>query len=147
MIEGIKKIREAFKRITSRTRKKETMGPEKEKMDELRKEMKQIKEELKDSSKKEQIFADGEQLAEVPGIIEQKERKGDGWLVYGIRGEKWPKVIEIRVCKNKADKRKQKRRLYNAGNNRRKMIGMPLRRFTAKEKVRKRVVSESDTMK
>lgn len=147
MIEGIKRIREAFKRITSRTKSKETMTPEGEKIDKLRKEMKQMKEELKDSSKKETVFADGEQLAAVPEIIEQKERKGDGWLVYGLRGEKWPKVIEIRICKNKADKRKQKRRLYNAGNNRRKMIGMSLRRFTAKEKVRKRAVSESDTMK
>ena len=61
----------------------------------------------------------------------------------GIRGKIHPKVAEIKLCAN----RKQKRKLHNKGNNKRKMNGQPLKRFIAKQKVRKRKVSESDTMK
>ena len=66
-------------------------------------------------------------------------------IVYGTIELKMPKVyeweIEIRNIKREA------RKLYNAGNNERKMNGQPLKRFIAKQKVRKRKVSESDTMK
>lgn len=65
----------------------------------------------------------------------------------GNEGETHPKVVEVKICKNKREARKQKRKLHNAGNNKRKMNGQPLKRFIAKQKVRKRKVSESDTMK
>ena len=95
---------------------------------------------------KEVVFGDGKRPIVVPGII-QKEETRDGWLVYGIRGEMHPKVVEVKICKSKREARKQKRKLHNAGNNKRKMNGQPLKRFIAKQKVRKRKVSESDTMK
>ena len=93
------------------------------------------------------MFGDGEHPIIVPGIITQKEKTSDGWLVYGIRGETHQKVVEVKICKSKRETRKQKRKLHNAGNNERKMNGQPLKRFIAKQKVRKRKVSESDTMK
>ena len=133
MIEGIKKIRQAFARITKRLKKeqKET----------------QADENTKEIPEKEVVFGDGERPTIIPGVITQKEKTSDGWLVYGIRGEMHPKVVEVKICKNKREARKQKRKLHNAGNNKRKMNGQPLKRFIAKQKVRKRKVSESDTMK
>lgn len=117
MIEGIKKIREAFRKITAGLRKDGTINahPGYES---------HIKEKLKEKE-------------EVPGKAENI------WAVCGIRGKIYPKVVEIKLC---AD-RKQKRKLHNEGNNKRKMNGQPLKRFIAKQKVRKRKVSESDTMK
>lgn len=168
MIEGIKRIRKAFKRITERIKKTETAFDTKtdqalrlsenlEKMKEVRKKMMVIGEEmskaLEEKSKqinnnmKEVVFGDGKRPIVVPGIIIQKEETRDGWLVYGIRGEMHPKVVEVKICKSKREARKQKRKLHNAGNNKRKMNGQPLKRFIAKQKVRKRKVSESDTMK
>lgn len=168
MIEGIKKIREAFKRITERIKKAETAFDTKtdqalrlsenlEKMKEVRKKMMVTGEEmskaLEERSKqinnnmKEVVFGDGKRPIVVPGIIIQKEETRDGWLVYGEHGKVHPKVIEVKIYKNKREARKQKRKLHNEGNNRRKMNGQPLKRFIAKQKVRKRKVSESDTMK
>lgn len=123
MIEGIKKIREAFRRITEGFRKeqKETQTNENE----------------KELPEKEVVFADGEHPVVVPGVITQKEKTSDGWLVYGTRGKVHPKVIEVKICKDKREARKQKRRMYNKGNNIEKMQGMPLKRFIAKEKARK----------
>lgn len=121
MIEGIKKIREAFRKITAGLRKDGTINvhPECESY---------IKEKLEEgerhTNKKIEvpgeaiIFADGEKVAKLTNI-----------------------KIEIRNIKREA------RKLYNAGNNERKMNGQPLKRFIAKQKVRKRKVSESDTMK
>lgn len=133
MIEGIKKIRQAFARITKRLGKEQ-----KEKRED---------ENTKEIPEKEVVFGDGERPIIVPAIITQKEKIRDGWIVYGIRGKKRPKVVEVKICKSKRETRRQKRKLHNAGNNRRKMNGQPLKRFIAKQKVRKRKVSESDTMK
>lgn len=124
MIEGIKKIRQAFARITKRLGKKQ-----KEKQED---------ENAKEIPEKEVVFGDGEHPIIVPGIITQKEKTSDGWLVYGIRGETHQKVIEVKICKSKRETRKQKRKLHNAGNNKRKMNGQTLKRFTAKEKAKNR---------
>lgn len=159
MIEGIKRIRKAFKRITERIKKTETAFDTKtdqalrlsenlEKMKEVRKKMMVTGEEmskaLEEKSKqinnnmKEVVFGDGKRPIVVPGIIIQKEETRDGRLVYGIRGEMHPKVVEVKICKNKREARKQKRKLHNAGNNERKMNGQPLKRFIAKEKAKNR---------
>lgn len=63
--------------------------------------------------------------------------------------QKMPKVLEceITISNIKGEARKPFRSIHNEGNNRRKMNGQPLKRFIAKQKVRKRKVSESDTMK
>lgn len=124
MIEGIKKIRQAFARITKRLEKKQ-----KEKQED---------ENAKEIPEKEVVFGDGEHPIIVPGIITQKEKTSDGWLVYGIRGETHQKVVEVKICKSKRETRKQKRKLHNAGNNKRKMNGQTLKRFTAKGKAKNR---------
>lgn len=151
MIEGIKKIREAFRKITAGLRKDGTINvhPECESY---------IKEKLeggeRHTNKKIEvpgeaiIFADGEKVAKLTNIknVQMQEEAAKGSkIVYGTIELKMPKVyeweIEIRNIKREA------RKLYNAGNNERKMNGQPLKRFIAKQKVRKRKVSESDTMK
>lgn len=142
MIEGIKKIREAFRKITAGLRKDGTINarPGYESY---------IKEKLKEKEEvpgKAIMFADGEKIAELTQIKKAALKTGEIeniWAVCGIRGKIYPKVVEIKLC---AD-RKQKRKLHNEGNNKRKMNGQPLKRFIAKQKVRKRKVSESDTMK
>lgn len=77
MIEGIKKIREAFARITKRLKKeqKET----------------QADENTKEIPEKEVVFGDGERPIIIPAVITKKEKTGDGWLVYGKRGGNAPK--------------------------------------------------------
>ena len=142
MIEGIKKIREAFRKITAGLRKDGTINarPGYES---------HIKEKLKEKEEvpgKAIMFADGEKIAELTQIKKAALKTGEAenvWAVCGIRGKIHPKVVEIKFCAN----RKQKRKLHNEGNNKRKMNGQPLKRFIAKQKVRKRKVSESDTMK
>ena len=92
------------------------------------------------------MFVDGEKIAELTQIKKAALKTGEAeniWAVCGIRGKIYPKVVEIKLC---AD-RKQKSKLHNEGNNKRQMTGLPLKRFIAKQKVRKRKVSESDTMK
>ena len=159
MIEGIKRIREAFKRMTERIKKAETAFDTKtdqalrlsenlEKMKEVRKKMivtgEEMSKALEERSKqinnnmKEVGFGDGKRPIVVPGIIIQKEKTSDGWLVYGTRGKTHPKVVEVKICKNKREARRQKRKLHNAGNNKRRMNGKPLKRFTAKEKAKNR---------
>lgn len=83
------------------------------------------------------MFGDGEQPITIPAIITQKEKTSDGWIVYAIRGETLPKVVEVKICKSKRETRRRKRKLHNAGNNKRKMNGQTLKRFIAKQKVRK----------
>ena len=142
MIEGIKKIREAFRKITAGLRKDGTINarPGYESY---------IKEKLKEKEEvpgKAIMFVDGEKNAELTQIKKAALKTGEAenvWAVCGIRGKIHPKVVEIKLCAN----RKQKRKLHNKGNNKRKMNGQPLKRFIAKQKVRKRKVSESDTMK
>ena len=137
MIEGIKKIREAFRKITAGLRKDGTINarPGYESY---------IKEKLKEKEEvpgKAIMFVDGEKIAELTQIKKVALKTGEAenvWAVCGIRGKIHPKVVEIKLCAN----RKQKK-----GNNKRKMNGQPLKRFIAKQKVRKRKVSESDTMK
>lgn len=124
MIEGIKKIRQAFARITKRLKKEQRET--------------QADENTKEIHEKEVVFGDGEHQIIVPGIITQKEKTSDGWLVYGIRGETHPRVVEVKICKSKRETRKQKRKLHNTGNNERKMNGQPLKRFIAKEKAKNR---------
>ena len=142
MIEGIKKVREAFRKITAGLRKDGTINarPGYESY---------IKEKLKEKEEvpgKAIMFVDGEKNAELTQIKKAALKTGEAenvWAVCGIRGKIHPKVVEIKLCAN----RKQKRKLHNKGNNKRKMNGQPLKRFIAKQKVRKRKVSESDTMK
>lgn len=157
MIEGIKRIREAFKRMTERIKKAETAFDTKtdqalrlsenlEKMKEVRKKMivtgEEMSKALEERSKqinnnmKEVVFGDGERPIIVPGIITRKEKTSDGWLVYAIRGETLPKVVEVKICKSKRETRRRKRKLHNAGNNKRKMNGQSLKRFIAKEKAK-----------
>ena len=124
MIEGIKKIRQAFARITKRLGKEKTEKREDENTKEI--------------PEKEVVFGDGEQPIIIPAIITQKEKTSDGWLVYGTRGKTHPKVVEIKICKSKRETRRQKRKLHNAGNNKRKMNGQTLKRFIAKEKAKNR---------
>lgn len=155
MIEGIKKIREAFRKITAGLRKDGTINvhPECESY---------IKEKLEEgerhTNKKIEvpgeaiIFADGEKVAKLTNIknVQMQEEAAKGSkIVYGTIKLKMPKVYEweIEMSDIKRETRKQKRKLHNAGNNKRKMNGQPLKRFIAKQKVRKRKVSESDTMK
>nr|DAO92027.1 MAG TPA: hypothetical protein [Caudoviricetes sp.] len=123
MIEGIKKIRQAFARITKRLGKEKTEKREDENTKEI--------------PEKEVVFGDGEQPITIPAIITRKEKTSDGWLVYAIRGETLPKVVEVKICKSKRETRRRKRKLHNAGNNKRKMNGQTLKRFIAKQKVRK----------
>lgn len=123
MIEGIKKIREVFRKITEGFRKEQKENP--------------INESEKEEPEKEVVFEDGEHPVVVSGIITQREETSDGWLVYGTRGKVHPKVVEVKICKDKREARKQKRKLHNEENNRRKIIGIPLKRFIAKEKARK----------
>ncbi len=123
MIEGIKRIRQAFARITKRLGKEKTEKREDENTKEI--------------PEKEVVFGDGEQPIIIPAIITRKEKTSDGWLVYAIRGETLPKVVEVKICKSKRETRRRKRKLHNAGNNKRKMNGQTLKRFIAKQKVRK----------
>lgn len=117
MIEGIKKIREAFKRITAGLKKEdETFNMPTDQM-----------------LGKEVIFADGEHpIKEVPRAITQKEGIENSLLIQGIIGTNLSKVCDLEIFK---------------ANNKRKMDGQPLRRDVAKRKVRKkrRKVSDSDT--
>lgn len=155
MIEGIKKIREAFRKITAGPRKDGTINvhPECESY---------IKEKLEErerhTNKKIEvpgeaiIFADGERVVKLTNIenvqIQAEAIKGSR-IVYGMIEQKMPKVLEceITISNIKGEARKPFRSIHNEGNNRRKMNGQPLKRFIAKQKVRKRKVSESDTMK
>lgn len=155
MIEGIRKIREAFRKITAGLRKDGTINvhPECESY---------IKEKLEEgernTNKKIEVpeeaimFADGEKVAKLTNIknVQMQEEAAKGSkIVYGTIELKMPKVYEweIEIRNIKRETRRQKRKLHNAGNNERKMNGQPLKRFIAKQKVRKRKVSESDTMK
>lgn len=117
MIEGIKKIREAFKRITAGLKKEdETFNMPTDQMPE-----------------KEVIFADGQHPFQVvPEAITKKERIENSLLIQGIIGTNLSKVCDLEIFK---------------ANNKRKMDGQPLRRDVAKRKVRKkrRRVSDSDT--
>lgn len=115
MIEGIKKIREAFKRITAGLKKEDgTFNMPTDQMPE-----------------KEVIFADGEHsIKEVPGAITQKEGIENSLLIQGILGVNMSKITDLEILK---------------ANNKRKMDGQPLRRDVAKRKIRKKRVSESDT--
>lgn len=124
MIEGIKKIRQAFERITKRLRKEQKE--------------KQADEGVQEVPEKEVVFGDGERPIIVPVVIMQKEKTSDGCLVYGMRGKTHPKVVEVKICKSKRETRRRKRKLHNAGNNKRKMNGQTLKRFIAKQKVRKK---------
>lgn len=151
MIEGIKKIREAFRKITAGLRKDGTINahPEYESY---------IKEKLEEgerhTNKKIEvpgeaiIFADGEKVAKLTDIkniqIQEGAAKGSK-IVYGTIEQKTPKVYEWEMTIS--NKKKEARKLHNAGNNERKMNGQPLKRFIAKQKVQKRKVSDSDTMK
>lgn len=159
MIEGIKKIREAFRKITAGLRKDGTINvhPECESY---------IKEKLEEgerhTNKKIEvpgeaiIFADGEKVAKLTDIkniqIQEGAAKGSK-IVYGTIEQKTPKVYEweyeweMTISNIKKEARKIYRNIHNEGNNRRKMNGQPLKRFIAKQKVRKRKVSDSDTMK
>ena len=146
MIEGIKKIREAFTKITAGLRKDGTINvhPECESY---------IKEKLEEgerhTNKKIEVpeevimFADGEKVAKLTNIknVQMQEGAAKGSkIVYGTIELKMPKVHEweIEMSDIKRETRKQKRKLHNAGNNKRKMNGQPLRRFIAKQKVRKK---------
>lgn len=151
MIEGIKKIREAFRKITAGLRKDGTINvhPECESY---------IKEKLEEgerhTNKKIEvpgeaiIFADGEKVAKltnIKNVQRQEEAAKDSKIVYLTIEQKMPKVHEWEITIS--DIKREARKLHNAGNNERKMNGQPLKRFIAKQKVRKRKVSESDTMK
>lgn len=115
MIEGIKKIREAFRKITAGLRKDGTINarPGYESY---------IKEKLKEKEEvpgKAIMFVDGEKIAELTQIKKAALKTGEAenvWAVCGIRGKIHPKVVEIKLCAN----RKQKRKLHNKGNNKRK---------------------------
>lgn len=117
MIEGIKKIREAFKRITAGLKKEdETFNMPTDQMPE-----------------KEVIFADGQHPFQgVPEAITKKEGIENSLLVQGILGVNMSKITDLEILKP---------------NNKRKMDGQPLRRVVAERKVRKKRVSDSDTMK
>lgn len=155
MIEWIKKIREALRKITAGLRKDGMINvhPECESY---------IKEKLEEgerhTNKKIEvpgeaiIFADGEKVAKLTDIkniqIQEGAAKGSK-IVYGTIEQKTPKVYEweMTISNIKKEARKIYRNIHNEGNNRRKMNGQPLKRFIAKQKARKRKVSESDTMK
>lgn len=115
MIEGIKKIREAFRKITAGLRKDGTINarPGYESY---------IKEKLKEKEEvpgKAIMFADGEKIAELTQIKKAALKTGEIeniWAVCGIRGKIHPKVVEIKLC---AD-RKQKRKLHNEGEQQKK---------------------------
>ena len=108
MIEGIKKIREAFRKITAGLRKDGTINarPGYESY---------IKEKLKEKEEvpgKAIMFVDGEKNAELTQIKKAALKTGEAenvWAVCGIRGKIHPKVFEIKLCEN----RKQKRKLHN----------------------------------
>lgn len=143
MIEGIKKIREAFRKITAGLRKDGTINvhPECESY---------IKEKLEEgerhTNKKIEVpgeaimFADGEKVAKLTNIKNvqmQEEAAKGGKIVYGTIEQKvheW----EITISDTKKEARKIFRNIHNEGNNRRKMNGQPLKRFIAKEKAKNR---------
>lgn len=146
MIEGIRKIREAFRKITAGLRKDGTINvhPECESY---------IKEKLEEgernTNKKIEVpeeaimFADGEKVAKLTNIknVQMQEEAAKGSkIVYGTIELKMPKVHEweIEIRNIKRETRKQKRKLHNAGNNKRKMNGQSLKRFIAKEKAKNR---------
>lgn len=145
MIEEIKKIREAFRKITAGLRKDETINVHPECESHIKE---KSEEGERHTNKKIEVpeeaimFADGEKVAKLTNIknvqIQEEAAKGSK-IVYGTR--------EIEIRNIKRETRRQKRKLHNAGNNERKMNGQPLKRFIAKKKVRKRKVSDSDTMK
>lgn len=155
MIEGIKKIREAFRKITAGLRKDGTINvhPEcesyiKEKLEERERHINKKIEAPGETI----IFADGEKVVKLTNIknvqIQAEAVKGSR-IVYGMIEQKMPKVLEceIAISNIKGEARELFRSVHNEGNNRRKMNGQPLKRFIAKQKVRKRKVSDSDTMK
>lgn len=130
MIEGIKKIREAFRKITAGLRKDGTINvhPEcesyiKEKLEERERHINKKIEAPGEAI----IFADGEKVVKLTNIKNVQ--------------------CEIAISNIKGEARELFRSVHNEGNNRRKMNGQPLKRFIAKQKVRKRKVSDSDTMK
>lgn len=143
MIEGIKKIREAFRKITAGLRKDGTINvhPECESY---------IKEKLEEgerhTNKKIEVpgeaimFADGEKVAKLTNIknVQMQEEAAKGSkIVYGTIEQKvheW----EITISDTKKEARKIFRNIHNEGNNRRKMNGQPLKRFIAKEKAKNR---------
>lgn len=144
MIEGIRKIREAFRKITAGLRKDGTINvhPECESY---------IKEKLEEgerhTNKKIEVpeeaimFADGEKVAKLTNIknVQMQEEAAKGSkIVYGTIELKMPKVYEweIEIRNIKRETRRRKRKLHNAGNNERKMNGQPLKRFIAKEKAK-----------
>lgn len=146
MIEGIRKIREAFRKITAGLRKDGTINvhPECESY---------IKEKLEEgerhTNKKIEVpeeaimFADGEKVAKLTNIknVQMQEEAAKGSkIVYGTIELKMPKVYEweIEIRNIKRETRRRKRKLHNAGNNERKMNGQPLKRFIAKEKAKNR---------
>lgn len=146
MIEGIKKIREAFRKITAGLRKDETINAHLEYESYIKE---KLEEGERHTNKKIEVpgeaimFADGEKVAKLTNIknVQMQEEAAKGSkIVYGTIELKMPKVYEweIDISDIKRETRKQKRKLHNAGNNERKMNGQPLKRFIAKEKAKNR---------
>ena len=138
MIEGIKKIREVFRKITAGFRKDATINVHPEYASYIKEKLKER--EIKEAEEKSIMFADGEKIGEltqIQNVVIQKVETGEASVVYGIRGQQHPKVIEVQIYDAKGKARKTFRRLYNAGNNKQKMNGQPMKRFIAKEKARK----------
>lgn len=146
MIEGIKKIREAFRKITAGLRKDETINvhPECESYIKEKSEEGERHTNKKIEVPEEAImFADGEKVAKLTNIknVQMQEEAAKGSkIVYGTIEQKIPKVYEweIEISDTKREAGKIFRNIHNEGNNRRKMNGQPLKRFIAKQKVRKK---------
>jgi hypothetical protein len=143
MIEGIKKIREAFRKITAGLRKDETINvhPECESCIKEKSEEGERHTNKKIEVPEEAImFADGEKVAKLTNIknVQMQEEAAKGSkIVYGtieLKVHEW----EITISDTKKEARKIFRNIHNEGNNRRKMNGQPLKRFIAKEKAKNR---------
>lgn len=143
MIEGIKKIREAFRKITAGLRKDETINvhPECESYIKEKSEEGERHTNKKIEVPEEAImFADGEKVAKLTNIknVQMQEEAAKGSkIVYGtieLKVHEW----EITISDTKKEARKIFRNIHNEGNNRRKMNGQPLKRFIAKEKAKNR---------
>lgn len=117
---NIEKIRKAFGKL----RKKTMKAAEK---------MNKTKEE------KEVVFADTDRditKAEVPRTVTvQNGEEKEGWLVLGNANLT---IVESKDNKYGRKIQKQRKRMYNRGNNKRKMKGKPLRRYIAKRKAEKK---------
>lgn len=134
MIEGIKKIREAFKRITERIKKQKRNSIQKtDQALRLSENLEKVKEVRK------KMMVTGEEMSKA---LKEKSKRINDYM----KGKPEEAII-FADGKKDAKARKLFRSIHNGGNNRRKMNGQPLKRFIAKQKVRKRKVSESDTMK